>query len=108
MKNVVIINNDQAGHGDSELGQLLLDRFLELMLERRTLEAVVLYNGGVKLLAKGSPFIELFGRIIRSGVEVLPCKTCVDRFNIELGVGECSDALTIVKRLDEAAKVITF
>ena len=107
MKNVVIINHDQMGHGDVELGQKLLNSFLGEMSRRDGLEAVVLYNSGVKLMAKDSPFLGLFHQLIESGVDVLPCGTCVAHYQIELGVGQVTDMPTIARAVDQATKAIT-
>lgn len=107
MSNVVIINHDQMGHGDAELGQKLLNSFIGEMSRRDGLAAVVLYNSGVKLIAKDSPFVALFAQLIENGVDVLPCGTCVNYYDITLGTGEVTDMPTIAKTLDQAAKAIT-
>lgn len=107
MRHVIIINNDQMGHGDPELGQKLLNSFLGEMSRRDGLAAVVLYNSGVKLIAKGSPFVAMFHQLIENGVDVLPCGTCVAHYEIELGTGQVTDMPTIAQTVDQAAKTIT-
>lgn len=107
MDNVIIINRDQMGHGDSELGQKMLNSFIGEMSRRDGLTAIVLYNSGVKLIAKDSPFVPLFAQLIENGVDVLPCGTCISYYELELGTGQVSDMPTIARTLDQAAKTIT-
>lgn len=107
MDNVIILNHDQMGHGDPELGQKLLNSFLGEMSRRDGLTAIVLYNSGVKLLAKGSPFAPMFAQLIENGIDVFPCGTCVGYYGIELGTGEVSDMPTIARTIDQAQKIVT-
>ena len=107
MKTVLVINTNQMGHGDNELGQKLLTGCLGEMSKTQNLQAVILYNNGVKLLAEGSPFVSIFHHLIEDGVDVLPCGTCCAYYQVKLGVGEVSDMPSIVKCMDKADKVIT-
>jgi len=55
MSTVIILNNDQMGAGDRELGQKVLGNCLKKIGSFTDLEAIALYNAGVKLAAKDSP-----------------------------------------------------
>lgn len=107
MKTVLVIHNDQMGQGDEKLGRKLLQGCLGEMFKTGHLQAVILYNRGVKLIARGSPFVAIFHQLIEHGVDVLPCGTCCEYYQVPLGVGEVSDMPSIVKCLDGAEKVIT-
>ena len=55
MRTVLVLNRDQMGSGDAELGRKILITCLRKLPKFEGLEAIVLYNGGVKLATKTSP-----------------------------------------------------
>ncbi|MCP4589154.1 MAG: sulfurtransferase-like selenium metabolism protein YedF, partial [bacterium] len=55
MKTVLVVNHDQMGHGDADLGRRLLSAYLGRMNRDSGLESIVLYNAGVKLATTDSP-----------------------------------------------------
>ena len=107
MNTVLILNNDHMGHGDRILGQQLLGTFLSKTGALKGLEAVVFYNSGVKLVANGSPVLALLHHLHEDGVEIVPCGTCLNHFELETAVGEVSDMDSIIRLLSDARKVIT-
>ncbi len=107
MQTVVVLNQDQMGHGDPELGRKILTTFLRKATAMRELTAIVFYNSGVKLLAAGSPVLAELTALEHGGVDLVPCGTCVQHFGLELATGKVSDMDTIVQELGRAAKVIT-
>jgi hypothetical protein len=107
MRTVVVVNQDQMGHGDRELGQKILGTFLRKAIALEGLDAVVFYNGGVKLLAPGSPVLGELTMLLERGIDLVPCGTCVQHFVVELAVGEVRDMDTILRELSAAVKVVT-
>jgi len=107
MNTVLVLNNDRMGHGDPELGRQLLGTFLAKSGSLKGLDAIVFYNTGVKLVAKGSPILALLDHLHEDGIDLLPCGTCLNHFNLEPVVGEVSDMDSIIRQISDAKKVIT-
>ncbi|MFO1010626.1 MAG: DsrE family protein [Planctomycetota bacterium] len=107
MHTVVVLNQDQMGHGDRALGQKILGTFLKKAIALGGFEAIVLYNSGVKLVAEDSPVLAELALLEERGVDLVPCGTCLTHFGIAPKVGKVSDMDSILKELDRAAKVIT-
>jgi selenium metabolism protein YedF len=107
---VVVLNADVLGRGDDALGAKLAGSFLRTLvtLEEKP-EALVLYNGAVRLLGPASPHLEPLRELVRAGVDLLACVTCLEFFALtaELQVGRVSNMREIAQRLLAASKVIT-
>jgi hypothetical protein len=107
MKTIILINQDQMGHGDRPLGQKILATFLRKSIAIEDLDAILFYNTGTRLLDRSSAIIGELSALEERGVELLPCGTCVDALGVDLAVGRLSDMDTIVREMDRADKVIT-
>lgn len=109
MKTVFVISHDQMGHGDIELGSKILGTCLRKLLNFPGLEAVVLYNAGVKLATKDSPVASELHQLHQAGVEILPCGTCVTHYDLNdrMIVDRVSNMDEILNTLRDADKVIT-
>ena len=107
MRTVVVLNQDQMGNGDRELGRKILGTFLRKSSTLKGLDAIVFFNSGVKLLTKDSPVLTELALLSENGVDLVPCGTCVQHFGLELAVGRVSDMDTILSELSAADKVIT-
>jgi hypothetical protein len=107
MNTVVVLNNDQMGHGDPLLGRKILGAFLRKSVVMKEVQAIVLYNSGVKLAVKGSPVLADLAQLHEQGVDLKPCGTCLEHYDLELMVGSVSDMDDIIRTLDQADKVIT-
>jgi selenium metabolism protein YedF len=108
MKTVLVLNHDAMGHGDVQLGQKILATFLRKSAVLK-LQAVVLFNAGVRLAVEGSPVLAELRQLHDSGVDICPCGTCLEYFGLKdkVVVGGVSDMDTIIKELNQAEKVIT-
>lgn len=98
------------GRGDDGLGTKLTGSFLRTLLSVDPKpEAVVFYNGAVKLLAPGSPSLEPLRQLDDAGVDLLACVTCLEFFHLteHIAVGQVSNMREIGQRLLDAAKVVT-
>ena len=104
---VVVLNKDQLGHGDSGLGVQSLGTFLRKSRSLQGLEAIVFFNGGVRLVAPDSPVLSELSNLESEGVDLLPCGTCVEAFGVEVAVGQISNMDDIVAELGKAQKVVT-
>lgn len=107
---VVIINSDTLGRGNEEVGQTLLGTFLrKLLASMQPPDAIVFYNSGVKLLTRGSYFIDVLEALEQKGVDLLACGTCVYRVceQKSLLVGRISNMDEISEILLKAQKTIT-
>ena len=107
MKTIILINQDQMGHGDQALGQKILRTFLRKSIVIENLDAILFYNTGTRLLDRSSPALGELSALEERGVELLPCGTCVDALDVDLAVGRLSDMDTLVRVIDRAQKVIT-
>lgn len=80
---VIIVTREGMGSGPPELQIRLLSNYLKLLLENDLKPgAVCFYTDGVKLLAEGSPVLELFQALEQRGVRLIVCKTCLDYFGL--------------------------
>lgn len=110
MSTIIVLNRDAMGHGDDALGRKILPTFLRKSVAfGDKLEAVVLYNTGVKLAAKDSPVAVELTQLLDRGVEIMPCTTCVEHFGLmgNLIVEKPCSMDDIIAVLRRAEKVIT-
>ncbi|MBI2881049.1 MAG: DsrE family protein [Candidatus Tectomicrobia bacterium] len=109
MKTVIIVNQEGMGHGDEALARRLMVPFLEQVRRYDQVEAVILYNTGVRLAAEGSELLQSVAGLHEGGIEVLSCGTCVKALSLEgkIKAGRVSNMEEIVKTLVEAEKVVT-
>ena len=77
MDTIVVLNKDQMGHGDRELGQKVLGTFLKKSIALTDFTAIVFFNSGVRLVAEGSPVLAELKMLEERGVDVIPCGTCL-------------------------------
>lgn len=109
MKTVIVVNQDQMGSGDAELGRKILRTFFtKASAAFAELEAVVFYNSGVRCLAADSPHLQPLSTLEEHGVDLIACGTCVEAFALaELKVGEVGSMDQILAEIERAEKVFT-
>ena len=109
MRTVVALNHEYMGHGDTSLGRRILKTFLQKAIVLQDLDAVVFYNGGVKLVAAGSPVRAELAMLEEHGVDLVPCGTCLQHYGLKdrVAVGGTGGMDEIVGLLGEAGKVVT-
>jgi len=108
MKTVLVLNTDQMGHGDKELGHKILRLFLQRVPGMfNEVSAIVFYNVGVKLVTKDSPVLAELKLLHEDGVDLLPCGTCLNHYDLESAIGAQSNMDEIMRELEQADKVIT-
>ena len=107
MKTVVMLNKAQMGHGARDLGERILKTFLQKAIVLEGLDAVVMFNEGVKLSGADSPVRGELAMLEERGVELVPCGTCLEYYEIEPAVGAVGSMDEILQTLNRAEKVIT-
>jgi selenium metabolism protein YedF len=108
-KLLVVIDSDTIGRGDDELGRVLMKSFLSTLKDLDVIPwRIVFLNGGVRLLAEGSDYVNALSEICGLGTEVLACGTCLDFFGLKtkLGVGRVSNMHEIASSFVEASNVL--
>lgn len=106
---VIFFDKDKIGHGNDELGEVLIKVFIYTLTEvEEKPSAMIFVNGGVKLTTEGSPVLEDIKTLEANGVEVLSCGTCLDYYGLKdkLEVGSISNMYTIVDKLTSASNTI--
>lgn len=106
---VVVVPSSVMGHGDDELGEVLIKAFVFALTQQDDLpDAVLFYNGGVKLTCEGSAVLDDLRKLADAGVEILSCGTCLKHYGIEekLAVGEATNMYVIVEKQLKAGIVV--
>lgn len=106
---VIAISSETMGRGDDELGKLLLTNFLHTLTgQPRIPHAIVLYNGAVNLIKKGSPHLGDFTLLGSMGTEILACGTCVNFYKMaeEMAVGKTSNMFDITKTMSDSSRLV--
>ena len=110
MKKTILITGEFLGKGNDELSAKLMGSFLRTLLaSEKKPDRIVFYNSGVKLLAEGSPVLDVLNDLNRAGVQLVACGTCVGFFKLDDKVAKerVSNMTEIVRILTEAGNVIT-
>jgi selenium metabolism protein YedF len=107
-KSVYLITHDSLGHGNDELGRILIKSFFVALQESQP-KTLMFLNSGVKLAVQSSPVLAHLKTLEADGVEVLVCGTCLDYYQLkdQLAVGSISNMYTIVENLNQASQAIT-
>lgn len=107
---VYVITKDTLGHGNIELGEVLMKGFIYTLLEIKPMPKAILFmNGGILLTVESSPVLENLQKLSQAGVEILSCGTCLDYFEVKdkLAIGGITNMYTIVEMMSAANKVVT-
>jgi hypothetical protein len=109
MATAIVINRTQMGEGDEALGQKILGTCLRKSVVFEDLEAVILYNAGVKLATRNSVVAPELHQLRERGTDVLVCGTCVDHYGLRdrLLFDPPSNMDEILAAIRKATKVIT-
>ncbi len=106
---VVVVPSQVMGHGDDELGEVLVKAFVFALTQQDDPpDSILFYNGGVKLTCEGSPVLEDLNKLANAGVEILSCGTCLKHYGIEekLAVGSVTNMYVIVEKQLQAGVVV--
>ena len=110
-KSVLIqVIHDGMGAADTELQHTLLRKYLLLLQENPNLpDAICFYTSGVKMVAEGSPVLDILQALEARGVRLIVCRTCLDYFGLldKVRVGIVGGMGDIIAAQQLADKVIT-
>jgi len=97
------------GRGDPALGVKILTTCLRKLGSYPGLDAIILYNAGVKLAVRGSPVETELRLLADNGVDVLPCGTCVEHYALadRLITEKPGNMVEILDMIEKADKVVT-
>ena len=107
---VVVINHDGMGSGSEDLGKILLQACVNTLKDISPRPAaIVCYNAGVFVAEEDSPTIPALQELVKQGVTLLVCGTCVDYFELKnrIAVGTISNMYDILQQLSTAGRIIT-
>ncbi len=107
MKTVVLLNQDQMGHGDVDLSRRILKTFLQKAIALKGLDAILMVNSGVKLSGPGSEVLGELTMLEEQGVDMVPCGTCLNHYEVTPAVGKVGSMDEIISAMGKADKVIT-
>jgi selenium metabolism protein YedF len=108
-RTVLLVAAETIGRGSDELGQVLVRAFCHTLGELTAPpDAVVLMNGGVRLVVEGSAVLDDLRALAARGVDLLVCGTCLGFFELKdrLAVGRVSNMYEIAETLFGAGRVI--
>ncbi|MDD5308143.1 MAG: sulfurtransferase-like selenium metabolism protein YedF [Deltaproteobacteria bacterium] len=106
---VVLVASPTLGHGDDDLGRILMTAFLKTLKDVSPRPgAIVFVNGGVKLTSEGSDLVEAIRTLEDQGARVLSCGTCLDFYRLKdkLKVGSVSNMFEIASLLVAADRIV--
>lgn len=107
---VLVITSEGMGHAEPALQQKLLRTFLTLLLESAQFpRAICFFTEGVRLIAEGSPVLDLLESFESRGIPLIVCQTCLNHFQIgeKRRVGLVGGMGDIIAAMATAGKVIT-
>jgi len=106
---VVVFPSDRMGTGDDALGDILVRAFLHTLGEISPRpDAMIFFNGGVKLATDGSEVIEDLRALEKAGARILVCGTCLDFFGLKdkLRAGMISNMYDIAETMLSAGRIV--
>ncbi len=102
--------HDGLGHADPALQHELLRLYLGLLSEEGYRPAALcFYTEGVRLVAEGSPVLDLLKQLEARGVPLISCQTCLRHYGLidRVRVGAVGSLHDILEAQFRAAKVVT-
>ena len=106
---IVVLKSDCMGHGDDDLGRLLVKGYLNTLRELDNKPtAIILYNGGALVANQGSGSESALKALEADGVDVIVCGACVDFFAIKetLAAGRISNMYEIAEKIAHTGHVV--
>ena len=106
---VVILSDNRMGRGDDVLGDILIRGFIHTLAQLKPLPATIIcYNAGVKLAVKDSTVLDDLQQLVKDGVDIMVCGTCVNYFGLgdQIAAGRISNMYDIVETMAGAARLV--
>jgi selenium metabolism protein YedF len=102
MAKTILIQSEVLGHGNDELGEILMSNFLTKLAESKEKPAsLIFWNSGVKLVAQGSWALVHLKKLEQQGVEILACATCLEFFELtdKIAAGKPTNMVAAVQSI---------
>lgn len=106
----VLFTKDKMGHGNDELGKILIKGYIYTLTELDEKPKSLLFlNSGVLLTTGESETISDLKKLEDMGVKIYSCGTCLDYYHVkdDLKVGEVANMYVIANELNNAENTIT-
>ncbi len=106
---IIVLDSDEMGSGDNDLGKLLLKGFINTIEQLDTLpKEIICYNSGITLAIKGSDTANSLKKIETKGVKIMLCGTCLDFYSLKdnIEVGSITNMLYIAEKLSSDLKIV--
>ena len=106
---IVVISSEYMGEGDPRLGRALMKSYLyALTCQEELPDAVIFYNGGVKLTCGEGEVLEDLRSLEAQGVELLSCGTCLNFYGLteKLKVGSVTNMYVIAEKMGKATLLV--
>jgi selenium metabolism protein YedF len=106
---VFVIASTVMGHGNDDLGALLMKAFIHTAVElEHGPDIMVFYNTGVTLTASDSGVVDDLKALEEKGAKILVCGTCVNFFDLtgKIGAGTISNMYDIAGALSTAGRIV--
>jgi len=107
---VVFLAKETFGEGDREFSQSLLNVFLQTLFDSgHRPRAILMANGGVKLMDPDGNVLPVLNSFMEAGCEVLACGLCLDHYGLKekVPVDQITNMFTICEYLMTADRVVT-
>ena len=107
---IIMITRNGMGEADEELSQKLVKTYLSLLDDNDVLPgAICFYAEGVKLVAEGSPVLDILKSLEEKKVDLVICNTCLKFYDLfdKVKVGIVGGMTDIITAQWKAEKVIT-
>lgn len=107
---VLLVSSEFMGHGDEELGRILMRSFFHTLGEVQPLPSTVVFvNSGVKLVVADSPILDDLRALFDHGIALRACGTCLGHYGLKerVAVGEVTNMYAIAETLLCAGKVVS-
>lgn len=106
----VVIDSDEMGGGDPELGKILMRAFVNALIEMPHMPVfVILYNRGVYLATKQTDTARTLEQMkVEKGIDIVCCGTCVDYYDLrdDIQVGRISNMYTIMEMQSRVGRIL--
>jgi len=106
---LLVLKTSGIGDVEPDLGEKLMNSFLNALLETGSLPAKIICMGtGIFLTTEGSAVGEILDTFIRSGTEILSCGTCLEYYgkSDELIIGKSTNMNETVSAMLSYEKVL--
>lgn len=107
---VVLFTKDKMGHGNDELGRVLIKGYIYTLTELDEKPDTLLFvNSGILLTTGDAETVEDLKKLESMGVKILSCGTCLDYYKLqnELKVGEIANMYLIADAMNQSENTIT-